>query len=154
MTTCPKCGRENVAQHEGHLARCGRRVTYNDAPVIIFPAPDQWRERMAMAQMCQPPAETRPMKSYWLSWFHTEQLGPFELHFPWWHSGTRLSDDAATICAAVRADNEEHAKRLIMDAYDRPSRQLEWRFVGERLADWTPFNGRFPKAAWMKWHTG
>lgn len=91
------------------------------------------------------------MKSYWLSWYDT-LYGKWELHSPWWVSGYRVADEARTICAAVRAPDEESAKRLIVMAHDEPRpRDLEWRFVDERPDDWSPFNDRFPRADWMKW---
>lgn len=94
------------------------------------------------------------MKRYWVSWY--DQLyGKWELHSPWWVSGQLMSDDARTICAAVRAPDEDSARRLIIMAHDNPTRpdDLEWRFVNERAPDWSPFCDRFPKADWMKWPT-
>lgn len=93
------------------------------------------------------------MKSYWLSWYCPLELrGMFELHWPWWVSGVRLGDEAETVCAAVRAESEKAAKRIIIDAHDEPRPDdLEWRFIEERPADWSPFNDRFQKADWMKW---
>lgn len=35
------------------MAFCGRFVNYNDAPGVLFPHPDQWRERMYLAQICK-----------------------------------------------------------------------------------------------------
>lgn len=91
------------------------------------------------------------MKSYWVSWYHTENLGGFELNTPWWRSGYRGSDDAPTICAAIRADHEEGARDRVLTSYDVRPDDVEWRFVEERPDDWTPFSGRFPKAGWMDW---
>lgn len=48
------------------------------------------------------------MKSFWISWYHEQSFGAFELHSPWWVSGS--TDTANTVCAAVRAEDEEHAK--------------------------------------------
>jgi hypothetical protein len=53
MSKCPNCGRENVALHEGYEAVCGRRVTWNDSPGVLYPAESQWRERMIMAARCK-----------------------------------------------------------------------------------------------------
>jgi hypothetical protein len=89
--------------------------------------------------------------AFWISWYHTEDLGPFELHSPWWVSGYRGDDDAATICAAVHADSEHAAKNIIDRAYDSPPGQLEFRFCEARGPRWVPFSERFPKAEWMVW---
>lgn len=53
MTTCPDCGRENLQEPAGHVAPCGRRVGWNDAPGVLYPHPDQWRDRMRIAQACR-----------------------------------------------------------------------------------------------------
>jgi hypothetical protein len=53
MSKCPACGRENVNDPEGYEAICGKRVTWNDGPGVLYPHPDQWRERMAMAERCR-----------------------------------------------------------------------------------------------------
>lgn len=92
-----------------------------------------------------------PTKYYWLSWYHEGELGTFELHRPWWVSGYRGSDDAATICAAVVATSEYHARNIIDRSYDSPPGQLEFRFVEEQAPGWWPFCDRFRRAAWMRW---
>lgn len=90
------------------------------------------------------------LKPFWLSWYHHENTGPFELHFPWWISG--YSHDATIVCAAVRAEDEGMAQLRIEEAYDRtPVDPLSFRFCEERSADWSPFCDRFPKADWMQW---
>jgi hypothetical protein len=53
MSKCPDCGRENVLEPAGYEALCGRRVTNNDAPAVLYQAPEQWRERMLMAERCR-----------------------------------------------------------------------------------------------------
>jgi hypothetical protein len=93
------------------------------------------------------------MRSFWISWYHTKELGGFELVAPWWYSGVRCADDADTICAAIRADHEEGAKDRILTAYDVRPDDVEWRFCNERPDDWSPFCDRFPKADWMTWPT-
>jgi hypothetical protein len=93
-----------------------------------------------------------PMKKFWLSWYHDPaKLGGFELTAPWWVSGTRMSDDADTVVAAVQADHPEGAKDRVLRSYDVPPDDVEWRFCEERPANWTPFCDRFPKADWMHW---
>lgn len=92
------------------------------------------------------------MKSFWISWYSPPELGDFELVSPWWISGERLSDDALTICAAVRAEDEAGAEALIMAAYDKKPQSLEWRFCEELADDWKPgASDRFPAADWMVW---
>jgi len=93
------------------------------------------------------------VKNYWLSWYCPPHLmGKFELHWPWWISGLRVDDEHEVICAAVRAEDEEAAKRIIIDAHDEPRPvDLEWRFVAEKPDDWSPFDDRFQKANWMQW---
>jgi hypothetical protein len=88
-------------------------------------------------------------KPFWISWWSTDVA--FTLHTPWWISGHRGDDGADSICAAVRAEDEDAAKALVQAAHDDPSVAIEWRFVGERPADWTPFSDRFQRAAWMEW---
>ncbi len=93
------------------------------------------------------------MKSFWVSWYEPpDLLEAFELHWPWWISGSRMSDDAITICAAVKAESEEKAKELILDAHDNPIAALEFRFCEEKPENWEgPFGERFPRADWMDW---
>lgn len=98
--------------------------------------------------------ETPALKNYWLSWYcASADYGKFELHWPWWVSGERMSDNALTICAAVRAETPDDAMKIIENCYDAPTR-LEWRFCEVRAHDWQPYGGRFPKAEWMKWPDG
>lgn len=91
-------------------------------------------------------------KSFWLSWYCPGYLmGMFELHSPWWISGSTM-DGAWTICAAVRAANEDAAKAVILASYDDPPDTLKWRFVEEQRQEWSPFCDRFTRADWMQWH--
>lgn len=93
------------------------------------------------------------MKRFWISWEHTVGGPVFELDSPWWISGYGFDGDMETICAAVLAENEEAAKRLVLDSYDESPGEVEWRFCNERPDDWTPFCDRFRQAKWMKWPT-
>lgn len=91
------------------------------------------------------------MKRFWLSWYST-RMGDFELHWPWWVSGIRCSDDAETVCAAVIAEDEDAAWQVIIDSHDEPKpKELEKRFCNERDDDWLPFCDRFPRDDWMQW---
>jgi hypothetical protein len=90
--------------------------------------------------------------AWWLSWVHLKKDGPFELHWPWWVSGY-TSDDDDTICAAVRADDEDAARALIHAAYDRSPMILHWRFIDP--LNGSPYTRRFQKADWMpEWKEG
>jgi hypothetical protein len=97
------------------------------------------------------------VKNYWVSWYcPPDKMGKFELYSPWWVSGMRMHDDAETICAAVQAKNEDQAKLKIIMSHDADcvawaSNEIEWRFVSEKPANWSPFCDRFPKADWMQW---
>jgi hypothetical protein len=101
--------------------------------------------------------ETPADQNYWCSWYCPNDLmGKFELHSPWWISGETMEDDdgkfAYTICAAVRAENEDAAQQIIIDSHDDPKPiGLEWRFVERRPDDWSPFSDRFQRADWMQW---
>lgn len=90
-------------------------------------------------------------QSYWVSWFHTEDMGGFELDWPWWTSGYRLSDGAATLCAAVRAKDSMGVMIRITGAYDVYPGEVEWRFIEHKPQGWEPFGDRFPRADWMEW---
>ena len=93
------------------------------------------------------------MKRFWISWWHPG--GAFELHTPWWRSGWD-EEGRASICAAVLAHDEEDAMRVVTRAYEDFERasDIEWRFVHERPADWSPFSERFQRADWMQWPAG
>jgi hypothetical protein len=90
---------------------------------------------------------------WWLSWYHEKRFREFELHTPWWISGERMSDGAATIVAVVMATGPEDAQRQVLAAYDDAPSGVEWRFCHElpedKVAD--PFTGRFPRQDWMVW---
>ena len=95
--------------------------------------------------------ESQEQNAYWVSWYHDlDAFGEFELHNPWWFTGCDMNGRDTT-CAAVLATSEEDAERQIYACYDKAPAQIEFRFTEERDADWSPFNSRFPQAAWMKW---
>ena len=91
------------------------------------------------------------MNNYWISWWHDKEFSPFELHSPWWVSG-EAHDDAKSICAAIKADNEHEARQIVLACYDSLPDTLRFRFNEQKENDWSPFNERFPKAEWMKWN--
>ena len=88
--------------------------------------------------------------NFWLSWYGDLPMSEFELHSPWWISGYD-ADDRPVICAAVQATSEDAAIDYVLQSYDKPPAKVQWRFVEERPADWSPFNGRFEQAKWMTW---
>lgn len=97
------------------------------------------------------------MKRWWVSWWHINGLGAFELHTPWWISGG--GGGAKTICAAILADDEAAAREKVLACYDTRPTALAFRFVEERPDDWAPWQlapgvegtPRFERAAWMQW---
>lgn len=89
------------------------------------------------------------MKTFWVSWWHTDAYSAFEIHAPWWESGFRGADSASSLCAAIRAPSEAEAQALVIQSYDTAPVDLEFRFVEERPDDWSPYTDRFRKADWM-----
>ena len=90
------------------------------------------------------------MNNYWVSWCTYEKDGCFQLSSPWWVTGY-TSDDAETVCAAIKAVDESEAKEIIYGSYSvRPS-ELIFRFIESRDADWSPFGMRFRRQDWMEW---
>jgi len=85
-------------------------------------------------------------KRFWVSWY-TDEMGTWELHFPWWTSG--YSDTFYIICAAVVAENEDQVREIIYSCYDKRPDNLEFSFINERPDDWSPFNDRFQAKDWM-----
>lgn len=95
-------------------------------------------------------------KRWWVSWWHSHsELGEFELHLPWWFSGE--SEEGRSVCAAIIAGSEHEARAAVFVCYDKPPKEIDFRFVDERPEDWSPWdlpNGgtsRFQKAKWMQW---
>ncbi len=87
------------------------------------------------------------MKNFWVRWYGGDA---FEYDGPWWLSG--WAGDTPIFVAAVRAENQEAAYKIIEGNYDRqPASISEWSFCHERADDWEPFCDRFPRADWMKW---
>lgn len=96
------------------------------------------------------------MREWWLSWYHLPSYSEFEMHTPWWISGMRLNDDAATIVAMVRAPSEQEAWRVVQAAYDiAPKPGVEQRFCDEIPPGvplpWDHEDPRFAWAEWMVW---
>lgn len=89
------------------------------------------------------------MHSYWISWYHAPNFSAFELRSPWWISGERAADNAQSICAAIKANNEKEAHEMIYKCYDLPPNKIEFRFCEIKHNDWSPFGDRFPKSSWM-----
>jgi len=92
------------------------------------------------------PPEGSSKTRYWVSWYQpTEDYRPLsdppnQNILGWWCSGSRLSDDARTLCAVVLAVDEEHAKTAV--TVDWPE-AVQWRFVEEKSIDFVP-GDRFP----------
>ncbi len=88
---------------------------------------------------------------YWVSWWQTDALGPFELHTPWWISGSTMDGDASSICAAVMAADEDAAREAVRASFDERPDRLEFRFVTAKPQGWSPYCDRFQPADWMRW---
>jgi len=96
------------------------------------------------------------MRNFWISWEHRSDYGDFVLPSPWWVSGggnDGLENQFDSICAAVRAEDEDDAKRIIIKSFDSvpPMDNFKWRFVDEKPENWSPFSDRFPRDQWMSW---
>lgn len=92
-------------------------------------------------------------KRYWISWYQpTEDYRPLsdppnEHVLGWWCSGSRISDDAATLCAVVAGADEHEAKAAVKCDWPEAT---EWRFVEEKPSDFIP-GDRFPvEGGWVK----
>lgn len=95
--------------------------------------------------------EPQKLKRFWISWYEPH-IEKFEYHGPWWISGQLFDGSLDTVCAAVIAKDEESARQKMLNCYDdKRVPAFNWRFCEERPDDWEPFNGRFPRADWMKW---
>ncbi len=90
-------------------------------------------------------------RPFWVSWWQTPDLPEFELHSPWWISGSRPGDGAASICAAVMAAYEDAARETVYRAFDERPDRLDFRFVTAQPAGWSPYCDRFQAADWMRW---
>lgn len=91
---------------------------------------------------------------YWISWWHSPDMGEFELHSPWWVTGARVDGSAVSICAAVRVSEAEPvtAEEIIYAAYDDRPETIEFRFAEIKPENWPgPFGDRFERANWMQW---
>ena len=97
------------------------------------------------------------MHSWWISWYHHPLDSAFELHTPWWISGYTIEMDhqRSVIVAAVQAEDEEDAWRVVYAAYDHTPTHLEQRFCDELLPEdslpWEHPGTRFELADWMRW---
>jgi hypothetical protein len=91
------------------------------------------------------------MSLYWISWYQpTEDYRPLgyppnEAVLGWWCSGSRCSDDAATLCAYVHAGDEKAAKEAVLRDWPEAT---EWRFCEPREA--VIESSRFPLEDWMR----
>ena len=97
------------------------------------------------------------MKRFWISWYQpTEDYRPLAdppnaAVLGWWCSGYRCSDEAATLCALVAAEDERRAEAAVK--VDWPEAE-EWRFCEERADDWRPTD-RFPiESEWARERIG
>lgn len=93
---------------------------------------------------------------FWMSFWLPNSVA-FEYKGPWWVSGHRfprgLDNDYSedSICAAVKAESERAAKELLLAGIEQPHQDVEWRFIEEKPADWSPYSGRFQKSEGVEW---
>lgn len=106
------------------------------------------------SRSAQQPTATKLNRRYWVSWWQTEESGSFTLNYPWWVSVERIGDGAGSICAAMMARDDDDVRRVVLASHDNPDAPIEWRFIEEKPADWSPFSGRFRQADWMIWEGG
>lgn len=129
--------------------RLENNITYsrkNDDPKIALE-----NHNFPISMKCtQYSKEKIPMKKFWISWYHNPN-SHFTLHFPWWVSGySSYSGGSETICAAIKAFDEDHCKKQIKNCYDIKNNDLHFRFFEEKEDDWSPFCERFQKEDWME----
>jgi hypothetical protein len=87
------------------------------------------------------------MRIYWLSWENRNEFSNYELHWPWWLSGS--CDGFNTICAAVVGRDEDTVREVVYDCYDARPDHIRFRFIEERPDDFVPYTDRFPWKSWM-----
>lgn len=94
------------------------------------------------------------LKNYWISWYHEKEFSERknDCLIPEWVTGWRVDDEAQTVCAAVKADNEDEAKEIIARSYQDRPKNIEFRFCEKCEDDWIPFNDRFRKREDMEWN--
>lgn len=119
-------------------------IVGRELSLIVSLEPGQVEELLRQWKAHRPTA-------FWLSWWHTDDLGAFELRWPWWWTGTRMGDGARSVCAAIRAETVEDALGAVLASYDTRHDRLAWRFASTRPDDWSPFSERFSRAKWMRW---
>lgn len=92
------------------------------------------------------------MSRFWCSWYQPgEDYRPITYPPPpnilgWWKSGE--TDEAATLCAVVEADNAVQAIGHIRNAKAWPEAN-DFRFADRAEDGWIP-GDRFPLSDWMK----
>lgn len=87
---------------------------------------------------------------FWLSWYHKEEYGGFELHSPWWIT-SYSSNGEISICAALRSRNIYTALSTVEKCYDKKPAAIKFRFCVRKKENWSPFCERFPRSPWMSW---
>jgi endogenous inhibitor of DNA gyrase (YacG/DUF329 family) len=50
---CPICGRKTVEVPAGHVAPCGRQVTWADDPAVIYPGHGGFPVRVNLVRRCE-----------------------------------------------------------------------------------------------------
>ncbi len=86
------------------------------------------------------------MNKYWISWWHREDMGRFDLKWPcWWTGSTCEKPELLAYCAAVKVEQGEDILEIVRTSYSRFPDDIKWRFVIPKSDDWTPYSDRFTK---------
>ncbi len=89
------------------------------------------------------------MTKYWISWWHREELGEFDLKWPYWLTGQTYEEpERLSYCAAVKVKPGKDVLSVITESYKIEPNDLlyiEWRFIIQMPDDWTPYSHRFPQ---------
>lgn len=91
------------------------------------------------------------MNNYWVSWWHRESMGNFNLHSPWWSTGrVQLDGDVYISISALIQCEEGDILDVIRRSYEIKSFNyllgclINWRFVIPKPEGWRPPKDRFP----------
>lgn len=89
------------------------------------------------------------MTKYWVSWWHKEEYGEFDLKWPCWLTAETYEEPARlAYCAAVKVKTGKDVLSVITKSYGIENNDLlclEWRFVIQKPDDWTPYSDRFSR---------
>ena len=86
---------------------------------------------------------------WWVRWYTSTEMGPFNLFTPWWISGSTMHEPPKfTLVALIKAKDEDEVKEIVFGAYDKRPADIEFSFIEQVEPTWQP-NDRFPFDEWM-----